>query len=67
MKRFIYDPEIWNTLNDREKEILFCCALDGLSQRAVAKDLGVSPARVWQILHEALAKLRAYKDKAARL
>jgi RNA polymerase sigma factor (sigma-70 family) len=56
----------WDVLTDRERQVLSRVFFRNSAQKDVARDLGVTPARISQILSGALKKLRQEMEGVER-
>ena len=58
--------DAWNVLTDRERDVIARVSIRNEPQKDVAQALGVTPARISQILTKALQKLRQQMEGAKR-
>jgi len=56
--------EAWDVLTDRERDVIARVIMNNEPQKTVAQALGVTPARISQILSKALQKLRQRMEGA---
>jgi RNA polymerase sigma factor (sigma-70 family) len=58
--------DAWDVLTDRERDVVARVILNNEPQKDVARALGVTPARISQLLSKALQKLRQQMEGAKR-